>query len=708
MRRSKIVTRTWSRTVSAALAAGLSIAAALPSAVSAASSPRVENEILQARLLTAENGVSQDASTLSAGLSIDLAEGWKTYWRSPGEVGIPPSVDWSASENVADVEFYWPAPDRFRAFGIENFGYADQVTFPLGVTLQEPGAPARLAGTLDILVCSDICVPQTVDLALDLPAGSGGGIDTGSAEVIAAAMARVPDAARAGMGEAGAYLDADAETMVVTVRAEQPFAAPDVFPELGATTAFGAPDIRLGDGGRLLWAELPILARSDSSRDLAVTVTDGDRAATLTPAWLTAAPAPPFSISRAVPDLGALAWIALVAFLGGAILNVMPCVLPVLSIKMSSAMQARERGEDHVRRGFLMSALGVMTFMWALAAVLVALKAAGYAVGWGLQFQNPVFLSAMFLVLVLFAGNLFGAFEISLPQSWTTRLANAEARPGHSGDFATGAFAAILATPCSAPFLGTAVAFALAGRSMDVAVVFTALGLGLSLPYLALALRPGWVRRLPKPGRWMVAIRIVLGALLALTAAWLLWVLLGVAGATAGWLVAGLSALTLAILVLSSRMKNIVVAGTVALLGTATLAAPVLAPTDTAPAAVAASWTPFDRAEIPVHVSKGHVVFVDVTADWCLTCKANKTLVLDRGAVAQALAREDIIPMQADWTRPDPAISRYLESNGRYGIPFNAVYGPGAPEGIVLSEILSESAVLDAIAKAGRSEIALD
>ena len=677
------------------LVRALSVALFLASPMQAATSETVSSGPIDAQLFVAEDGIAPDASTLSAALRIDLQDGWKTYWRSPGEVGIPPTVTWEASQNVAEVEFLWPAPQRFRAFGIENFGYKDEVAFPLRISLQEPGVPTRLAGTVDLLVCSDICVPESFDLALDIPAGTG--IDRVSAELIAAAGNRVPDAGGAGMGDAQAFLDADGQTLIVQIQSEIPFRTPDVFAELGSFTAFGAPDIRLGDGDRTIWASVPILARQDDVRDIALTVTDGDRASTIVPDWTERAPPPPFTIATAAPGIGTLAWIALVALLGGAILNVMPCVLPVLSIKVASAMQARARGEDHVRRGFLVSASGVLAFMWLLAAALIALKAAGYAVGWGLQFQNPVFLVAMIVVLVLFAANLFGVFEISLPQSWMTRLAREEGRSGHAGDFATGAFAAILATPCSAPLLGTAVAFSLAGRALDVFVVFTALGVGLALPHLALAARPGLVRRLPKPGPWMIGLKAVLGSLLALTAAWLLWVLSSVAGVSTFRIVAGASVLLLVVLALSSRLPRNLAVGAALTLVAGTLAVPVLVPQDTAQASIATNWVPFDRAEIPVHVSQGHVVFVDVTADWCLTCKANKALVLDRGAVAGALARQDVIAMQADWTRPDPAIGRYLEANGRYGIPFDAVYGPGAPEGIALPELLTEAAVMKAL-----------
>ncbi|MFK8036066.1 MAG: protein-disulfide reductase DsbD family protein, partial [Hyphomicrobiales bacterium] len=402
---------------------------------------------------------------------------------------------------------------------------------------------------------------------------------------------------------------------------------------------------------------------------------------------------------RSLPGFGQILMFAAFAFFGGLILNVMPCVLPVLSIKLASVLSHSDRPTHIVRGGFLMSALGVLTFMWALAAGILILQASGITVGWGLQFQSPVFLTIMFMILAVFATNLFGIFEISLPSKLQSRLANSGGREGYLGDFATGAFAAVLATPCSAPFLGTAIAFALTGRSIDVVIIFTMLGIGLALPYLVFAARPEWIRYLPKPGRWMVIIKWVLGFLLALTAVWLLWVLSGVAGT---WVAVAVLGLSLGFVLLTvvpklgtyTRMVSLAATSIVAILTAINFAAVLSVQ------AVSENWVAFDRGEIPRLVSQGNTVFVDVTADWCLTCKANKALVLDREPVAQLLMSNHVIKMQADWTRPDPKIARYLEANNRFGIPFNIIYGPNAPNGILLSEVLSSEKIKTALEEA--------
>lgn len=669
-------------------------------AIAESSDPFSTNAVT-ARLISVQDGVPPGAETLSAGLDLTLSEGWKTYWRSPGEVGIPPQIDWSGSRNVAGVEMLWPAPERFTAFGIENFGYQDTVVFPLRVLLERPGEPVHLAGTAKLLVCSEVCVPQTFDLDLALPSGSE--IDSASASRISTFLSRVPsEGDQTGATDAVASIDAKRTTLTLEMKSVTPFSAPDVFAELGANTALGKPDIRLGDGGRILWARIPILTVDDEQyHNPILTVTDGlNRALTLTPELISTPPVPPFRLEQLVPGLGKLAWIALVAFMGGLVLNVMPCVLPVLSIKLSSAIKAQRRGVRSIRIGFLVAATGVMSFMWSLAAILYLLQTLGVAIGWGLQFQNPAFLALMFLVLTVFSANLFGLFELALPSSLQTRLTNAGGTSGHAADFATGFFGAVMATPCSAPFLGTAIAFAFAGRGVDIIIVFTAMGLGLAFPYLLIALFPGLVAALPRPGRWMVGLKLLLGALLFGTAIWLLWVLIGVAGLFSTIFVAALSIALLLVLVRrpfspAPRSLAIMLLAVLPMVSAELLAHQPSTGGD--PLAGKISWIDFDRGKIARLVSRGEVVFVDVTADWCLTCKANKALVLERDPVLSALNSEGVIAMQADWTRPDETISRYLEANNRYGIPFNAIYGPEVPNGIVLSEILSSQDVLTAL-----------
>lgn len=682
--------------------------AVVSGSVAAATSAEYQSAPLTAHLISVQDGVPENTQTLSAGLHLQLNENWKTYWRSAGEVGIPPSVEWSGSENVADVEFMWPAPTRFTAFGIENFGYAGEVVFPLRITLKDPGAPVTLSAQVKLLVCSNVCVPEEFDLSLRL--GRGNVIDSTSAGLIGTFSERVPEGAKtSGVSEANAFIDEDLTELIVSLRVDEPLQSPDVFPELGMGVALGKPDIRLGEEDRLLWARLPILSsNTDVTVAPSITVTDGEnRAFTIIADRVAQGIAPPFELAATTPDMMELIWIAAIALLGGLILNVMPCVLPVLSIKVSSVLKHTDHDTTRVRFGFVAASAGIMTFMWGLALVLWALQTAGLSVGWGLQFQSPLFLAVMIAVLLVFSANLFGAFEFALPHGMQTRLAGAGGRNGYSADFFTGMFGAVMATPCSAPFLGTAVAFALAGRGVDILIVFTSLGLGLALPYLVIAAFPRLVAFIPKPGRWMLIIKSVMGVLLLATAVWLFWVLDGVAGLASVIAVAALSGLAVLILSLPNVQSQFRWSIAIASLVLAIAAGPLLqqsAPARSTPQ-LAMAWIAFDRSDIAKRVSAGEVVFVDVTADWCLTCKANKTLIIDREPVRSALEAPGVTAMQADWTRPDTRISRYLESFGRYGIPFNAVYGPSAPNGIVLSELLKTEDVMNALAQASGRDV---
>ena len=663
----------------------LILALLLPFAAIAASGPAVEGPTATFRLLSAEDGVAPDAGTVSAGVEVSLKPGWKTYWRSPGEVGLPPEIDWSGSENVRKAELLFPAPERFEAFDIQNYGYSDRVLFPVRVTLREAGRPARLRAEANLLVCADVCVPETATLILDLPAGSG--VDPDAAAELAAAVARIPgDAAAVGVTPVGASLDESALT--IALRSETPLRAPELFPEAGLT-AFGRPELVHSDGGRTLWARVPVTSRAiDGEAPLSLTVVDGERAFSLP---LTSGTAPPRPSGAGGALLAAMA----AALLGGLILNVMPCVLPVLAIKLAGAVQGAGRSARDVRRGFLTSAAGVIAFVMALALAVIAARAAGAAVGWGVQFQNPVFLAAVVVLIALFASSLAGTWEAALPQRWTTAMA--QGRAGLAGDFAAGAFAALLATPCSAPFLGTAIAYAFGAGAGATLAVFAMLGLGLALPYLLVAARPALVTRLPRPGRWMLALKRAMAALLALAAIWLLWVLARTAGTPAALAVAALAfAAALAPLLRRRAFPAVAAAAVLALL------APLVMPAPAARAAESSAWAAFDRAAIESRVAEGKVVIVDVTADWCLTCKANKALVLDRDPVAASLAAPEVVPMRADWTRPDASISEYLGRHGRVGIPLNVVYGPGAPEGIALPELLTTGAVMEALERASR------
>jgi suppressor for copper-sensitivity B len=605
--------------------------------------------------LIAATTATGDMSSLRLGLHFRLEPGWKIYWRSPGDAGYPPRVDWSGSINLGEPVLRWPAPHRFVLAGLQNHGYVGEVILPLDVPVADPTRKVAARASVDFLACAQICVPQKVELALDLPPGPAE--PSAFAHDIGRFSALVPgDGRRHGLGieAVEAIGTGDATILRLTVTATDPLREPDLFVEAEEVAGFGQPRVSLSPDRRRAVIEAPVtpgtILKPLAGAAIRVTVVDEPRSleADTTPVAGTS--------SSATEDGSALLVMLAVALLGGLILNLMPCVLPVLSIKILGVLGHGGGERTHVRASFLASSAGIVASFLALAVLAILVKQAGQAVGWGIQFQQPAFLIVMIVLLSLFAANLWGLFEIPLPGWLLYGQGDGVSHHTLLGHFLSGAFATLLATPCSAPFLGTAIGFALARGPAEIAAIFTALGLGMAAPFLAVAAWPDAALRMPRPGRWMITVRKVLGVALAGTALWLGTVLVATLG-------------TSTTTVAEAGKSGIV-------------------------------WVPFDQAALAGLVKDGKVVFVDVTADWCITCKVNKAAVIERGEVAKRLSAPGTIAMRADWTRPDEAISRYLARFGRYGIPFNAVYGPAAPDGLALSELPSEAEVLAAMDKA--------
>ncbi len=699
----------------AVAACALSLLGIFPATAQAvsASSETIVTDHTTVRLIAASAAVGNTES-LKLGLHFTLKPGWKVYWRSPGDAGYPPSIDWAGSKNVGASEMLWPVPHRFSVLGLETLGYKGEVVYPITLNPTTPGQPISAVANVDYLTCSEICVPYQAKLTLNLPAGPAN--PSAFAHLINRFAVQVPgDGTNHGLSlDKLEVLGGGKETLLrLTLSAKTPFIAPDAFFEGPDILAFDKPTVRLTDNalGAVLSAKVyggeDLPAPGLLNVKLAVTLSDGARSATRS-----------MIVEQGVGSAAAasdmsLALILGLAVLGGLILNLMPCVLPVLSIKLLSIVGHGGGQRRRVQASFIASAAGIVFAFLVLASALFVLKNVGMTIGWGIQFQQPWFLIAMTLIITLFACNLWGLYEFRLP-GW---LGDLGARTAHvhgiGGDFLTGCFATLLATPCSAPFLGTAVGFALARDGVDIFAVFAAVGLGLAAPYLLIALLPGLATRLPKPGYWMVILRRIMGFALAATGIWLVSVLSGVIGASASAIVGLLMIGVIAVVFLGSRMDKLWLIGGsgVAVMALLAFAAPTLIPNASPGARILdkdprfiALWQPFDVAAIPLLVSQGKTVFVDVTADWCLTCQINKAFVLAKDDMLARLGADNVVAMQADWTLPDDAIAAYLATFGRYGIPFNAVYGPGLPGGLALPELLSHDTVTQALDKASSSK----
>lgn len=645
------------------------------------------------RLLSAVTGVASPASkdqTVLFGLHFVLKPGWKVYWRSPGDAGYPPTLDWSGSENVETAEIRWPVPHRFDIQGIQTIGYKDEVLFPLIVRPKAEGMPIRARLAVNYLICSDLCIPGKVDVSLDLPVRLAAspiaansavalineekeGLSSPAAPFIAQFLAQVPqnDPAASGIEVQKAILSAtegnQPRRLGLEVTAIPPLTSfADVMIEAQQEDQSwmligGSPTVTLRDGGRRAFFSSPLTSPYVEGEPLRITVTDLKRGGEVM-VHPTTGDLPTETSGTSLLQDGNYWVMTGIALLGGFILNLMPCVLPVLSLKVLALIGHGGRAKKDARPVFFATSLGIIGMFAVLGIVLAGLKQAGSAVGWGIQFQQPMFLAAMILMLFVFSANLWGVFHLNLP-SWLANAATLSPSmtnkpPRLLGHVFTGACATILATPCSAPFLGTAVGFALARGPVEIISIFITLGMGMASPYIVIALFPGLAGFLPKPGAWMITLRRVLALTLIGSAAWLGWVMMNV------WPAEG-----------------------------ETPPATAEVPLD------GIVWQPFDPHRVRSLVDQGKVVFVDVTADWCISCKVNKAAVLDRNPVQAALLSANVVTMQADWTRPNETIAGFLAHFGRYGIPFNVVYGPAAPEGIPLPEILTRDVVLNALLK---------
>jgi suppressor for copper-sensitivity B len=685
-------------------------------AIADAASAWIDGLKADIRLVSAATAVG-DMDSIPLGVEVRLDKGWKTYWRSPGDAGIPPQVAWDGSANLSGTEFFWPAPVRFHYFDLETFGYKDRVVFPVEARVASVGEPVSLRAQVDLLVCDDVCIPHSYEAALDLP--SGPAMPSDFANLIDQYRNQVPgDGSRAGLMFEGAEVSgAPAKPLIrAAFRADAPFQSPDLLVEGHEDAVFSNPEFEYRDGGRLVMASITaedIFGEGKpvdlQSAPLTLTLIDGPRniEASTTPK-----PDGLAGVNLGGPELVTLLSVMALALVGGLILNLMPCVLPVISIKLLSVVGHGGGDPKQVRLGFLATTAGIIVSFLALASLAVGVKSAGLAVGWGIQFQHPLFVVALVVVLTLFAANMWGLFEVRLPG----RVTDAAVAAGHgnslAGQFFQGAFATVLATPCTAPFLGTSIGFALSRGPFEIYAIFAALGVGMALPFILVALFPALATKLPKPGPWMNALKKVLALVLLATAVWLLSVIAAQVSLAAALVVAALMAAIFATFALralkpvNERGAGLAYAVAVAVLLAflAPSALPVLGLGGRDVANIAArdaNWQPLDWAAIPALVAEGKVVFVDVTADWCITCQVNKKRVVDTEDVTAAFERGDVVLMRADWTRPDEEIARYLASFGRFGIPFNVIYGPDAPQGVVLPELLSADAVTGGLAQAG-------
>ena len=665
-------------------------------------------------------------STAIVAVRQDIEPGWHTYWRNPGDSGGPTELDWTLPGGVEAGDIVWPLPERQRLQSLMNYGYSDQVYLPVSIDIPADAAPGSvLPLSVDALfmVCSDeMCVPDELTLTLDLRVDDG---EAPLSRAHGAAISRILETAPR-PGDLTARVTRQGETVLLSVTGETltDDSLSDVyfFPFEGGVIDHPAeqPGERGTDGlslsltagrailtGGLTGPMAGVLSTSEGAWEITAEVGE-PLAGTAGEGALAEGAAP--------TGVGVFVQAALFALIGGLILNLMPCVFPILAMKAASlSASAHDPGE--ARRDGLAFLAGVLTTFLILAVALIALRAAGQAVGWGFQLQSPGVIAGLALLMLAVGLNLSGVFNVGMAAQGLAeggaggRLSRL---PGGVGAFFTGVLAVVVAAPCTAPFMAFALGAALVMPALMAVAVFLMLGLGLALPYVAVSLSPGLLKRFPRPGPWMDRLKGVLAFPMYGAALWLVWVFARQAGAESlALLMAGALMLALGLFLWGWRQTAraegrggavstvAAVLSIVAAMGFAGAAASLARAPDaagmTAGEGAALPSTPWSPEAVQAAQAEGRVVFVNFTADWCVTCKVNERAALASDRVRQAVEAANVTYMVADWTLRDDAIARELERHGRSGVPLYLVYSPASDDPRILPQLLTPGLVAEAL-----------
>jgi len=576
------------------------------------------------------------------GLEVNLLPKWKIYWKNPGDAGLPPEISWKNASNVDSVSLLYPMPKRFIFFDIQTFGYENEVVFPLEIKLIDK--EKKLSGFLDLnaQICSEICVPITQKF--DLNKLNFIKEDTTSFKKIINYKNKIPKRVTKEQLDL-VSINIHKEVVSLKLKNYAISSINDVIIEDENGFINYKPEI-LGNNDNLN-IKFNKINKEINPQILKLTFLTNDIGYETTfdnlNDYLLENPS--------VYSLGLQ--IIFIAFVGGLILNFMPCVLPVLSLKMVQLVSYRTESVWVFRKKLLFNILGILTTFLLLSILAILIKSTGDYVGWGIQFQSPYFLVFMILLTCFFAFNLFGVFHYFLPSKVLSFLSYN--KDGYLGDFVTGVFLTFLATPCTAPLVGTAIGFALSGNILEIFSILLVMGVGLSLPLILLLFFPSIIKIIPKPGNWLNTFKKIMGFLLLLTSIWLMSILYSLLNSTNP---------------LSNVKKE----------------------------DYEIRWDIEKNLLYPSQLAKeGEIVFVDITADWCITCKVNKNLVLNNPEIVEMFSKNNVKFLQLDWTKPNDKIKEFLALKNRYGLPYNEIYSSSIPNGKILPEILSKKIVKEFI-----------
>ena len=685
----------------------------------------------EAELVAATNA-AVPGQPLQAGLRIKHDKHWHTYWQVPGDSGLPTKINWTLPPGWSAGAIEWPVPKRLPVGPLMNFGYEDELLLP--VTLTPPagltaGQSVQIAARADWLICADVCIPGGADLTLTLPVQDSAG-PSKSAALFAATRQLIPKP----LALEGGSATIEADRIRLAFAPKTPVTSIEFFPLQEGRIEAPAPQVLRPEDGKAavyLTAMQPIAPEFKTLHG--VVVANGGPARADQGGWagIVELPLVPGRVA-AVDGMGGAAKAAAVAysddavsvglvgaligaFIGGLILNLMPCVFPVLSLKLLSLLQHRRDDGAHgslAPHGAAFTGGVVLSFV-LLAALLIALRAGGSQLGWGFQLQTPWVVAALATLFFVIGLNLLGAFEFSFGGGVASSgMAQRLQSDKVSGSFWTGVLAVIVAAPCTAPFMGAALGYAATQPAPIALAVFAMLGLGMAAPYLVLTLFPALLAKLPRPGAWMERFKQVMAFPMFATAVWLLWVLAqqidanGIGLALAALVLVGMAAWALGLSQRGVKGFRWVALGTAGLAvyavlsatGTDATAAPESRTGSANPDGKAdvVGWVPWTKAEADRLLAEGKPVFIDFTAAWCVTCQANKRLVLTKDSVTRAFESKGVVRMRADWTNRDDEITRELARFKRNGVPLYVLYD-GKGQARVLPELLTEGKVIDAL-----------
>ena len=723
---------TFARSVLVLLLAGLLVQgpAAGRAQAQASEDPSPHSE---AALLSAAQTIAP-GEPFTVALRLRMEEGWHSYWKNPGDSGEPTTIDWRLPPGFEAGAIQWPYPERIPFGPLTSYGYSGEAVLPVTITPPDtltPGTPVSLEGTASWLICKEICLPARgeVQTTLSVATAAQAGPE---AEAIAAAKDRRPvrvdgwtvRAARSSGSYTLAVTPPEGRRPALDGMAFFP-ASKDVIDHTAPQPVSRAGDTHLLALQQSEYAQAP----ADSLRGVLVAPegtawdADGRHRALRVAVPVDSTLSDVASLAAASSSAGggglSLPWALLFALGGGLLLNLMPCVFPVISVKILGFAEQAGGDDATLRRHGLLFGAGVVVSMWVLAGVLLAVRAAGSQVGWGFQLQSPTFVALMALLFFGIGLNLLGVFEVGMQaMSWGGRLQSKAPSDGSVGAFLTGVLATVVATPCTAPFMGAALGVALTLSTSGALLIFTALGAGMAAPYVALSMAPRLLDRLPEPGGWMETLKQFFAFPMFATAIWLVWVFGQQAGnggvalllfgllllGMAAWVVHrwSLPALSRSVAVFTRGLVVLMVAGAVAAgLAGARYDQPASGASGEAAASTRTSadgnWQSFSPDTVQSLREEGRPVFVDFTAAWCLTCQVNERTVLNTGAVQDAFAQKNVALVKADWTNRDPEITEALRTHGRSGVPVYVLY-PGDGSGpTLLPEVLTQDIVLNAL-----------